>query len=158
MRYTRIIDRVQRVKSMNVYILPILRASQMAKTPVRCWESRGECSQTRLQSIGWYADHFLDRIDANSDSLRAKHLCSTPISRFRNTNEIWEQWCDFVQELVEQQCDEEWMNRENNHRWVALRQNGENGKCVIWWDVWLCAFFVEKEAWMALQSILNAER
>ena len=76
MRYTRIIDRVQRVKSMNVYILPILRASQMAKTPVRCWESRGECSQTRLQSIGWYADHFLDRIDANSDSLRSRHLCS----------------------------------------------------------------------------------
>ena len=59
---------------MNVYILPILRASQMAKTPVRCWESRGECSQTRLQSIGWYADHFLDRIDANSDSLRSRHL------------------------------------------------------------------------------------
>ena len=62
-------------------------------------------------------------------------------------------------ELVEQQCDEEWMNRENVHRWVTLRQNGENRKCVMSWKR-MCGyvhFFVEKEAWMALQSILNAE-
>ena len=69
----------------------------MAKTPVWCWELRVECNQTHSQSIGWYADHFLDRIDANSDSLRSRHLCSTPISRFRKTNGIWEQWYDFVQ-------------------------------------------------------------
>ena len=62
-------------------------------------------------------------------------------------------------EMVEQQCYKGWMNRENNHHWVALRQNGENRKCVMSWkrmsgDV---HFFVEKEAWMVLHSILNAE-
>ena len=75
-RYTRRIDWVQRVKLMNVKILCILHASQMAKAPVWLWESRVECNQTRLQSIGWCADHFLDGIDANSDSLRARHLCA----------------------------------------------------------------------------------
>ena len=47
-------------------------------------------------------------------------------------------------ELVEQQCDEGWMNRENVYRWVALRQNGENRNCVRGWDVWLCAFLCWK--------------
>ena len=76
MRYTRGIDWVQRVKLMNVKIPRFLRASQMAKALVWCWELRVECSQTRSQSIGWWADHFLDGMDTNSDSLQAKHYCS----------------------------------------------------------------------------------
>ena len=61
---------------MNVKIPCILRASQMAKAPVWCWESRVECNQTHSQSIGWWANHFLDGIDANNDSLRLRHLCA----------------------------------------------------------------------------------
>ena len=61
---------------MNVKIPCILRGSQMAKDSVIYWKSLGECNQTRLQSIGWCTDHFLDRIDTNSDSLRSKHLCA----------------------------------------------------------------------------------
>ena len=38
-------------------------------------------------------------------------------------------------ELVAQQCDEKWMNGDNVHRWVALRLNGENRKCVMGWNV-----------------------
>ena len=75
-RYTRRIDWTQRVKLMNVKIPRILRSSQMVKTPVWCWESRGLCSQTHSQSIGWCVDHFYDGMDANSDSLRSRHYCS----------------------------------------------------------------------------------
>ena len=61
---------------MNVKIPCILRGSQMAKDSVIYWKSLGECNQTRLQYIGWCADQFLDGIDANSDSLRVRHLCA----------------------------------------------------------------------------------
>ena len=62
-------------------------------------------------------------------------------------------------ELVEQQCDKEWMNGENVHRRVALRQSGENRKCVMSWKR-MCGYvrlYVEKEAWIVLHSILGAE-
>ena len=143
---------------MNVKIPCILRASQMAKTPVRCWESRVECSQTDLQSIGWWADHFLDRIDANSDSLRLRHLCSHSDQQIQKyewnlRTVVWfrsESW------LSSSVIRDGWMER----TFIAESHWGRTERIeIVWWDG-MCGsvhFFVEKEAWMALQSILNAE-
>ena len=124
-RYTRIISWVQRVKLMNVKILRILRASQMAKAPVICWESQGECSHTRLQSIGWCADHFL--IESIQTAIHCDWGISahTLISRFRNTNEIWEQWYDFVPRAgwaVVRWGMDEWRERSSLSRIEAERR------------------------------------
>ena len=106
------------------------------------WESRVECNQTRSQSIGSCADHFLDRMDANSDSLQARHYCSTPISRFRKTNGIWEQWYDFVQRAGWAAVwwgTDEWRERLSLSRNEVERR--ELKLCdELKKDVWLCAF------------------
>ena len=80
-------------------------------------------------SIGWCVDHFHDGIDANSDPLRARHLCVGSDQQIqKDRSNLRAIGAIPFGELVEQQCDERRMHGENIRRWVALKQNGENRK------------------------------
>ena len=96
------------------------RSGLMLRIARRMWSNTFTVHRVMCRLFTWW-NRCKQRFVAIEASLRTLRSADSEI-RMESENSGMISF----RELVEQQCDEEWMNGENVHRWVALRQNGEN--------------------------------